>query len=64
MQLREKGKKDVITMGWDEAQAALQTGNYEVADGEPGAGENSGEGEGDSAKPRVADKAKAKADRA
>jgi len=34
MRLREKGKKDgpVITMGWDEAQAALQAGTHEVAD--------------------------------
>ena len=33
MRLREKGKKDdeVVTLGWDEAQAALQAGTHEVA---------------------------------
>jgi len=32
MRLREKGKKDaeVVTLGWDEAQAALQAGTHEV----------------------------------
>ncbi|MFE1601626.1 hypothetical protein [Methylobacterium sp. ID0610] len=35
MRLREKGKKDgeVVTMGWDEAQAALQAGTHVVAEG-------------------------------
>ena len=34
MRMREKGKRDgdVVTMGWDEAQAALQAGTHEVAD--------------------------------
>jgi len=32
MRLREKGKKDVVTLGWDEAQAVLQAGTHEVAD--------------------------------
>jgi hypothetical protein len=32
MRLREKGKKDgeVVTLGWDEAQTALQSGTHEV----------------------------------
>lgn len=32
MRLREKGKKDgdVVTLGWDEAQTALQAGTHEV----------------------------------
>lgn len=35
MLLREKGKKDgePVSMGWDEAQAALQAGTHEVAEG-------------------------------
>ena len=37
MKLREtNGSGEALTMGWDEAQAALQTGNYEVVpDDEP-----------------------------
>jgi hypothetical protein len=31
MRLVEKGKTDVITMGWDEAQAALAAGTHDVA---------------------------------
>ncbi|GJD73352.1 hypothetical protein [Methylobacterium goesingense] len=32
MRLREKGKKDgeVVTLGWDEAQTALQAGTHDV----------------------------------
>ncbi|AWN55918.1 hypothetical protein DK412_28415 [Methylobacterium sp. 17Sr1-1] len=35
MRLREKGKTDgePVTMGWDEAQAALAAGTHEVAEG-------------------------------
>ncbi len=42
MRLREKGKKDAepVSMGWDEAQAALQAGTHEAADGD---GDSSGE---------------------
>jgi hypothetical protein len=34
MLLREKGKKNAepTAMDWDQAQAALQTGKYEIAD--------------------------------
>jgi hypothetical protein len=32
MRLREKGKDEVVHLGWDEAQAALQAGTHEVAD--------------------------------
>ena len=32
MRLREKGKEDVVHLGWDEAQAALLAGTHEVAD--------------------------------
>lgn len=51
MRLREKGKKDgeIIAMGWDEAQAALQAGTHEVAD-EDGSGSEKpreGDAEGD-----------------
>jgi len=36
MLLREKGKKDAepVGMSWDEAQAALQAGTHEVAEGD------------------------------
>lgn len=45
MRLREKGKKDgeVVTLGWDEAQAALQAGTHEVADDAGDGGAISGE---------------------
>ncbi|NGM33871.1 hypothetical protein G4G93_07970 [Methylobacterium sp. DB0501] len=35
MRLREKGKTggEPVTMGWDEAQAALAAGTHEVAEG-------------------------------
>lgn len=31
MRLVEKGKKDVVTMGWDEGQVALAAGTHDVA---------------------------------
>ncbi|MCJ2098951.1 hypothetical protein [Methylobacterium sp. E-046] len=32
MRLREKGKDEIVHLGWDEAQAALQAGTHVVAD--------------------------------
>jgi hypothetical protein len=32
MRLREKGKDEVVHLGWDEAQAALQAGTHVAAD--------------------------------
>lgn len=45
MRLREKGSKDgeVITLGWDEAQAALQAGTHEVVNDADGGDVLSGE---------------------
>ncbi len=48
MKLREKGKTDgePVTMGWDEAQAALAAGTHEVAEGsDTGAGGDAQEAE-------------------
>ncbi|WP_018261891.1 hypothetical protein [Methylobacterium sp. WSM2598] len=33
MRVREKGKDEIVHMGWDEAQVALQAGTHEVAEG-------------------------------
>ena len=43
MLLREKGKPDgpAVGMGWDEAQAALQAGTHEVAEGNSPDGDES-----------------------
>ncbi|SEP21486.1 hypothetical protein SAMN04487843_108214 [Methylobacterium sp. ap11] len=50
MRLREKGKTDgePVTMGWDEAQAALAAGTHEVAEGSDNgaAGGDTGAAEG------------------
>ncbi len=48
MRMREKGKTDgeIVSMGWDEAQAALQAGTHEVADAEGSGSEMPREGEG------------------
>ncbi|MCJ2131465.1 hypothetical protein [Methylobacterium sp. E-045] len=43
MRLREKGKKDVVTLGWDEAQAALLAGTHEVVNDDDTGGAISGE---------------------
>ena len=39
MMLKEKGKKDAdpVSMGWDEAQAAIAAGTHVPADAEDGA---------------------------
>lgn len=49
MRLREKGKSDgePVSMGWDEAQAALRAGTHEVADAEETGPEKPREGDGD-----------------
>ncbi|ACK81224.1 hypothetical protein [Methylorubrum extorquens] len=49
MRLREKGKKDgePVSMGWDEAQAALRAGTHEVADAAGSGSEKPREGESD-----------------
>lgn len=49
MRLREKGKKDgePVSMGWDEAQAALRAGTHEAADEAGSGSEKSREGEVD-----------------
>ena len=49
MRLREKGKKDgeVVTMGWDEAQAALRAGTHVAADAAGSGSEKPAEDEGD-----------------
>lgn len=46
MLLREKGKKggEPVSMGWDEAQAALQAGTHEVADAAGSGSEKAVEG--------------------
>lgn len=38
MHVKESGKKnaDLVHMDWDQSQAALRTGNYEIAGEEPG----------------------------
>ncbi|NEU15095.1 hypothetical protein G3T14_24005 [Methylobacterium sp. BTF04] len=45
MRLREKGTKDaeVVTLGWDEAQAALQAGTHDVVTDSEDGGAISGE---------------------
>ncbi|KQP82863.1 hypothetical protein [Methylobacterium sp. Leaf117] len=45
MRLREKGNKDgeVVTLGWDEAQTALQAGTHEVVNDAGDGGAISGE---------------------
>ncbi|SFV06048.1 hypothetical protein SAMN02799631_04343 [Methylobacterium sp. 174MFSha1.1] len=68
MRLREKGKTDgePVTMGWDEAQAALAAGTHEVAEGsdtgggdapaaenEAGAGADQGKQVGDTTKAKT-----------
>ncbi|CAO4171000.1 hypothetical protein [Methylorubrum extorquens] len=47
MRLREKGKKDgeIVSLGWDEAQAALRAGTHEVADEAGSGSEKPREGE-------------------
>lgn len=47
MRLREKGKKDgePVSMGWDEAQAALAAGTHEVADAAGSGSEKDREGD-------------------
>ncbi|WP_462116962.1 Rho termination factor N-terminal domain-containing protein [Methylorubrum extorquens] len=47
MRLRDKGKKDgePVSMGWDEAQAALRAGTHEVADEAGSGSEKPREGE-------------------
>ena len=49
MLLREKGKKNgpTISMGWDEAQAALRAGTHEAADAGGSGSEKAREGEGE-----------------
>ena len=49
MRLREKGKKDgePVSMGWDEAQAALRAGTHEAADASGSGSEKPREGEDD-----------------
>lgn len=49
MRMREKGKTDgeAVSMGWDEAQAALRAGTHEVADAEGSGSEKPREGEGE-----------------
>ncbi|KQO76432.1 hypothetical protein [Methylobacterium sp. Leaf88] len=45
MRLREKGSKDgeIVTLGWDEAQTALQAGTHEVVNDASDGGAISGE---------------------
>jgi len=61
MRLREKGKKTgpVITMGWDEAQAALRAGTHEVADAGGSGSEKPAEEQGDKPDDDLDDKTKA-----
>jgi hypothetical protein len=35
MRLREKGSPEIVTLGWDEAQAVLHAGTHEIAEGDP-----------------------------
>lgn len=60
MRLREKGKKDgeIVTMGWDEAQAALRAGTHEAADAAGSGSEKPAEGHGDKPDDDLDDKTK------
>lgn len=45
MRLREKGKDEVVHLGWDEAKAALAAGTHDVADAEGSGSEQPREAE-------------------